>query len=285
MLSNTGLKDTRSTQDIAPAATIKMSDGIVRIQPNGTYDFDAAKLSFRDPKAMTSGAKLVMLNYDNNQFLIETPTMLAPMGKMEYDNPGAATKHTVMLSLTDMDSRPDMQQFQKLLESIDEKVRSTGFERSMAWFRKTYKTQETVNEMYTPLERRSKNKDTGEEDGRWPPSVKLTLPYGPDGKPKFTAYNERQEEIDINSVEMRHANVTAIVCLQNVWMAGNMFGVSFKAVQLMVQPKRTMAACAFRNVAISAPGARGPAIAGAMAPEAALVDDSEDEADCDAGDV
>lgn len=262
-----------------------MTDAILSIQATGEYDFDPKLITFREPKVMASGAKLVTINYNGNQFLLETPTLPAPFGKQEYDNPGAATKHSIMLALNDLESRSDVRQFQKLIAAIDETVRTTGFEKSMSWFKKTYKTAETVNDMYTALERKSKNKDTGEEDGRWPPSVKLTLPYGPDGKPKFTTYNEQQQEIDISTVEMRHASVTAIVCLQNVWMAGNMFGVSFKAVQLMVAPKRTMAKCAFRNVRapqmLSGPDTAGPSAAAAAGD---LLDSDDDDA-ADVADV
>lgn len=283
--ASTGLKTPRAHSSSTATSNSKMSDSsIVSIQADGKYDFDPSKLVFREPKVMTSGAKLVMLAYAGNQFMIETPTLQCPFGKQEFENPGAATKHSVMLALNDMDTRTDVKEFQALIATIDNLVRTTGFEKSMSWFRKTYKTNETVNDMYTALERKSKNKETGEEDGRWPPSVKLTLPYGPDGKPKFTTYNDRQEEIDLATIEMRHAQVTAIVVLSNVWMAGNMFGVSFKAVQLMVQPKRTMAKCAFRNLK---PVESLPAPTGGSTANPDLVDssdDDEDEADVPLGD-
>jgi len=280
--SDSGIKSTGRTS--ANTTNSTMSDSILSIGANGEYDFDAKLVAFREPKVMTSGAKLVTINYNGNQFLLETPTLPAPFGKQEYDNPGAATKHSVMLALNDIESRPDVRQFQRLIAAIDETVRTTGFEKSMSWFKKTYKTAETVNDMYTPLERKSKNKDTGEEDGRWPPSVKLTLPYGPDGKPKFTTYNEQQQEIDISTLDMRHASVTAIVCLQNVWMAGNMFGVSFKAVQLMVAPKRTMAKCAFRNVRPPQMLAGPDSSAAPAAADLLDSDDEDDVADVAAGD-
>ena len=265
------------------------SDGIIRIQANGAYDFDPSKLNFREPKMMTSGAKLVMLTYGdsktNNQFMLETPTMHAPMGKMEWETPGAPTKHSIMLSMNDIDTRKDMQQFQQLLETVDRLVRTAGFEKSMSWMRKQFKTASTVDDMYQPLERKSRNKETGEEDGRWPSSVKLTLPYGGDGKPKFTTYNQSGQEIDIATVETRHSNITAIVCLQNVWIAGNMFGVSFKAVQLLIEPKRTMAACAFRNIAKTPPAIAGASSSAAAAVHAAdLLESDDDDVEIGAGD-
>jgi hypothetical protein len=195
----------------------------------------------------------------------------------------------MMLSLNDFDSRSDVRAFQQLLESIDRMVCAAGFEKSMAWFRKAYKTQDTVSNMYQPLERKSKDKVTGEEDGRWPPSVKLALPDGPDGKPKYVCYNMSQQEIDIDSIDTRHANVTAIVCLQSIWIAGNMFGVSFKAMQLLVEPKRTMAACAFRNVAckplLSAGAGSVQAVTAALESADLVESSDDDEEDVDVGDV
>ena len=257
------------------------SDGIIRIQDNDKYDFDPSKLCFREPKVMSSGAKLVMLAYGegktSNQVVIETPTLRAPMGKSEWENPTGPSKHSIMLSLDDMDSRKDVAAFQQLLEAIDNLAMTAGFENSMGWFRKVYKNSETVKDMYQPLERKSRDKETGEFDGRWPPSVKVTLPYGPDGKPKFTTYNSAQEEIDISTIDSRNANVTAIVVLQSIWMAGNMFGISLKAVQLLVEPKRTMAACAFRNL-MSRPQAQDAAAGKkALAQEPELLESSDDE--------
>ena len=267
-----------------------MSDGIIRIQADGKYDFDESKLTFREPKVMTSGAKLVGLAYGDGkasgQLHIETPTLKAPMGKMEWEAAGSPAKVSMMLSLNDMDTRSDVRAFQQLLETIDRMARAAGFERSQSWFRKTYKSADVVSDMYTALERKSRNKETGEEDGRWPPSVKMALPYGPDGKPRFVTYNTAQEEINLDSIDTRQANVTAIVSLQNIWIAGNMFGISLKAVQLLMEPKRTMAPCAFRNFSNRASLLAGPSAGGTAGPGAGpdLVESSDDEADIGAGD-
>lgn len=288
--TRTGLKTPR-TDTISTGN--KMSDFTLSIQDDGKYNFDPSKLAFREPKVMSSGAKFVSLSYGGNDLMIETPTLRAPFGKQEFENPGAATKHSIMLAFDDMESRPDVKEFHSLITTIDALIRKTGFEKSMSWFRKKY-IVDTVNDMYTPLERKSKDKVTGEEDGRWPPSVKLTLPFSAEGRPKFFTYNPRQEEIDISTIDMRHAQVTAIVTLSNVWMAGNMFGVSFKAYQLLVQPKQVMAKCAFRNVraveSLPAPPAGGMGgglaggLAGASTAHPDLVDSSEDEADVPLGD-
>lgn len=275
------------------------SDGIIRIQADGKYDFDESKLHFRDPKVLNSGGKLVSLAYGvgktSNQVIIETPTLRAPMGKMEWENANGPSKVSMMLSLDNMDSRSDVREFQKLIESIDRMARAAGFQNSVAYFKKQYKTPDTVNDMYTPLERKSKDKETGEEDGRWPPSVKLNLPYGPDGKPKFVTYMQTQEldpetgnakieEVDISTIDTKQSNVTAIVCLQSLWIVNNSFGVTLKALQVMIEPKRTMAACAFRNVVSK------PMLAAPSKPAAApvitddLIESSDDEAEVGLGD-
>lgn len=275
------------------------SDGIIRIQADGKYDFDESKLHFREPKVLSSGGKLVSLAYGvgktSNQVIIETPTLRAPMGKMDWENPNGPNKVSMMLSLDNMDSRSDVREFQKLIESVDRMTKVAAFQNSMAYFRKTFKTQETVSDMYTPLERKSKDKETGEEDGRWPPSVKLTLPYGPDGKPKFTTYIQTQEvdpatggakieEVDIATIDTKQSEVTAIVCLQSVWIVGNGFGVTMKCMQLMVSPRRQMAACAFRNL-VSKPMLAGPSKpAMAPVPTDDLIESSDDEAEVGLGD-
>ena len=155
------------------------SDGIIRIQADGKYDFDESKLQFREPKVLSSGGRLASLAYGvgktSNQVIIETPTLRAPMGVMEWANDNGPSKKSIMLSLDNMDSRSDVREFQKLIESVDRMTKVAAFQNSMAYFRKTFKTQDTVSDMHTPLERKSRDKETGEEDGRWPPSVKITV--------------------------------------------------------------------------------------------------------------
>jgi hypothetical protein len=275
------------------------SDGIIRIQADGKYDFDESKLQFREPKVLNSGGKLASLAYGvgktSNQVIIETPTLRAPMGVMEWANDNGPSKKSIMLSLDNMDSRSDVREFQKLIESVDRMTRAAAFQNSVAYFKKKFATPSTVDDMHTPLERKSKDKETGEEDGRWPPSVKITLPYGPDGKAKFVTYvqtqeidpetgNAKIEEVDISTIDTKQSEITAILCLQSVWVVGNGFGVVAKAVQLLVQQKPKMAACAFRNVSTR------PMLAGPSKPAAApviaddLIESSDDEAEVGLGD-
>ena len=109
----------------------------------------------------------------------------------------------------------------------------------------------------------------------------MALQYA-DGKPKFDTYNRSGEKIDIDGVDLKGANVTAILVLQNIWVAGgNMFGVSVKAAQLLVEPRVTgFAGCAFRNKAF-VPRTELPT------PSADLLEDSDsdDGSDVEPGDV
>ena len=256
-------------------------DNIIFIGENGKYNFDPALIKFREPRDLTSGARLVSMSYGEGktggQMLVQTPTLYAPMGKSVFDNQGGLAKHSIMLSLRDMDSTPELQEFQKLLESIDTLVRNTGFDRCKSWFRKVYKTQDTVNELYTPIEKKSKDKLTGEPDGKWPPNLKLTLPYSKDGAATFTTFNSAGQEIDIDTVELKQADIKAIMVLQSVWVAGgNMFGVSVKAVQIMVCPRMKMNTCAFKGIRLADKEELPPPASSAAA---LLMEDSDDEGD------
>jgi len=260
--------------------------GIVSIGEDGKYDFDPTALQFREPRDLPSGAKLVMLAYGTGRsasnLMVETPTLLAPMGKACWDNAGGPAKHSIMLSLRDHDSDPAMKEFHALIRQVDDLVRAAGFANSKAWFKKTYKTPDTLSELYTPIERKSKDKD-GEEDGKWPPSVKVTLQYT-DGKSKFETYDRSGTKIDIDSVDLKGANVTAILVLQSVWIAGgNLFGVSVKAGQLLVEPRATgFSGMAFRNKTLVPRSELPHAAPSAQAPM--LLEDSDDE-DGDPADV
>ena len=259
--------------------------GILSIGDSGKYDFDPKLIQFREPRDLPSGAKLIMLAYGNGRsasnFMIETPTLFAPMGKSCWDNAGGPPKHSIMLSLRDHDTNPEVMEFHELIKQVDDVIRAAGFDNCKAWFKKTYKTADTVNELYTPLERKSKNKD-GEEDGKYPPSLKLTLQYA-DGQPKFETYDRSGKKIDIEGVDLKGSNITAIITLQSVWIAGgNMFGVSAKVAQLMVEPRTTgFSGCAFRHKTLLPQADCAPAVM----PAALIEDSSDDEEEVDAQDV
>ena len=42
--------------------------------------FDISKLSFSQPKQLTTGGKTIFVNYSGNQLLMQTPDMKTPFG-------------------------------------------------------------------------------------------------------------------------------------------------------------------------------------------------------------
>lgn len=203
-----------------------------------TKDFDVNNLSFSDVKALENGGKLVYVSYRKAPLLIQTPTMKAPFGLSKWDNNDGKSnaKYTLDLSFSGNDNSSSLMAFQKVLESIDERLVNEAFASAGTWFRgKKIASREIVEALYTPVLKFAKDKETGEVSDKYAPTIKLSVPFK-DGAFACDVYDDKKELVDLNSMETKAAKVTAIVQCTGVWLAGGKLGLSWKIVQMRVQP-------------------------------------------------
>ena len=139
-------------------------------------NIDVSKLAFSQPKVLDNGAKLVYMNYDSGRLSIQTPWMSLPwkMGVYEPDD-GGPPKYSVNLSFKGMENDPDLQAFHDKLQEVEGKIVDAGFDNSVSWFKKKKTTREVVEAIFNPILHVSKDKETGEPDGKWPPTMKLKV--------------------------------------------------------------------------------------------------------------
>ena len=137
-------------------------------------NIDVSKLSFSQPRVLDNGAKLVYMNYDGGRLSIQTPWMSLPW-KMGVYTEGEYPKYSIDLSFKNMDTDPDLQAFHDRLQAVEEKIIDAGFENSVAWFKKKKSSREVVEAIFNPILKVSKDKETGEPDGKWPPTMKLKV--------------------------------------------------------------------------------------------------------------
>lgn len=137
-------------------------------------NIDVSKLSFSQPRVLDNGAKLVYMNYDGGRLSIQTPWMTLPW-KMGVYTEGEYPKYSVDLSFKGMENDPDLQAFHDKLQEVEEKIVDAGFDNSVSWFKKKKTTREVVEAIFNPILKVSKDKETGEPDGKWPPTMKLKV--------------------------------------------------------------------------------------------------------------
>jgi hypothetical protein len=138
-------------------------------------NIDTNAITFSVPKSLDNGAKLVYVNYNQGRFSVQTPWMTMPW-KMGAYTEGEFPKYSIDLSFKGMDENPDLQGFHDKFKALEQKLIDGGLDNSVAWFKKNIKSRDGVVEKFGPIIKESRDKETGEPDGKWPASMKVKVP-------------------------------------------------------------------------------------------------------------
>lgn len=207
-----------------------------------------SKITYGTPRALDNGGKVIYVGIENKPLILQTPEMTAPFGlsKWSADSKGP-DKYTLELSFKGRETRPNIDTFYHFAQDLDRKLVGDAMDNSMAWLKKKFTSREVLEALYTPMLKFAKDKTTGEITDKYPPTFRLTLP-NKDGRIAVDAYDANREPIDLSSLELKGARVTAIVQCMGIWIAGGKFGCSWKAIQLKVLPQASIRGFAFRDV-------------------------------------
>ena len=203
-------------------------------------DVDVSALTLAQPISLDNGGKIIRLLNNGKPFVFQTPVMNCPYGVSCYDfdkNPNA--KHTMNLAFKE--GHDDLR---VMLEKLDDRLITDGFDNSMSWFKKKLATKDVVEALYAPIIKFSKDKETGENSTKYPPTFRIQVPMK-DGKIACEIYNTKKEKVEMSTSVMKGAKVAAIVQCTGIWLAGGKFGCNFKIVQMRV----TLGANTIKNYA------------------------------------
>lgn len=209
-----------------------MAQNIVRVA-----DVDLNEVSLGTPKSLDNGGKMIPMFHKGKQFIMQIPVMNAPYGISRYPGDGKGDdKLSLDLSFKGCDSNPQVKEFLELMKQLDAKCVEQAFKNGFTWFKKKFASQDVVEALYTPMVKYSKDKETGEVTDKYPPTVKLSIPMR-DGACKVEVYDSSRNQISIDDVDLKGADVTAIIQSNGVWVAGGKFGCKFRVLQMKVSPK------------------------------------------------
>ena len=211
-------------------------------------EFDASKISYGEPKTLDSGARhiRVLYNYGNHKGPLSLQTainMHSPFGHSAFDG---SNKFTIQLSFKDIEDREDLREFKDALSAIDTKLVEDAMSGILPSHNKKFTSKDVVEVLYQPLVKPPK-------DDRYAPTFKMNLPTGDHGEFKFPSYvpsSKTNEPIlsDLKTINTAGALVTAIMTCTGIWVSGGTnFGVSFKADQLRIEPRRSKTDYAFKD--------------------------------------
>lgn len=199
-------------------------------------DFDPSTIEEGSLRNLDNGAKIVFLNHgaDRGPVILQTTTLRTIKGIESSDFGDGPTKHTMELALA-----TDFDEYKKLAE-MDDRIVDIAFNSKQKWLKtKTgapYNSIDMVRDKYTPTLRIPRDKE-GNVTDRWPPTFKLTIPTDrATGAFNVEVWDSKRNKIRTEDfiASSRNAHVTVIARCTGIWVAGNAFGVSWKAQQILV---------------------------------------------------
>ena len=247
--------------------------------------FDVSEVTFRAPKVLDSGGKIVSVDYSGRQLMVQTPSMVLPYGLNVYDKAGPTT-YSADVSFRGMEENPRLKSFYDMLVAFDERLITAGVENSVAWFKMPNASREVIKAFYTPsikvsLDREGKPKP-------YPPTLKAKLPKK-NGAFETQFYDTEKRpytDVTVEELLVKGAKGTFLLKCTGLWFAGSKFGASWKAVQVRMDsvPSGLGRGCAIQDdeesgvmAAVMPAVARRAAPAPAPAAAASVVEDEEEE--------
>ena len=205
-------------------------------------NIEVSKVSFSQPRVLDNGAKLVYLNYGGGRLSVQTPWMSMPW-KMGVYTEGDYPKYSVDLTFKGMDENPDLQGFHDKLQELEEKIIDGGFENSVSWFKKKPSSRDVVEALFNRIVKVSTDRDTGEPDGKWPPTMKLKVPCR-DGVYETKVSDKSGKVYDINNKEsgdhmedllVKNTRMRAIIQCVGLWVASGSYMCQWKLTKAEVE--------------------------------------------------
>ena len=241
-------------------------------------------VSFSAPRVLDSGAKLVYVNYNSSRFNVQTPWMDLPWEMKAYED-GDIKKYTLTLSFRGMDENPSLSGFHDRMLELEDHIIQGGVDNSVAWFKKKNLTTQTVDALFTRMVKVSTDKETGEPDGKWPPSMRAKVPYR-DGKFECEVSDKSGRVMMINSPEsgddlerifVKGAKVQCILQCVGLWISSGNYMCQWKVSKAKVEVPATLSNADFLPDSEGEEEATEVSTSKSASSEPMFVEDSEEE--------
>ena len=210
-------------------------------------NIDISKIAFSQPRVLDNGAKLVYVNYGEGRWSIQTPWMTMPW-KMGAYTEGDYPKYSIDLSFRGMDENPEMQTFHDKFKELEQTIIVGGVKNSVSWLKKPKNTsRDAIESLFNPIIKVSRDKETGEPDGKWPPLMKVKVPRR-DGTWEFklhdkdgTLYkiNDSETPVDVEEMFVKNTKVRCIIQCVGLWIASGNYMCQWKLLKAEVDVPKT----------------------------------------------
>lgn len=215
-------------------------------------------VSYGNPRVNANGGKsIALIGKGNKNLHVSTPLMMTwGLNVNEFE----AGKKTYDMSLQfpreqDANYSEQTQKFLKNLSELEAKIKEDAVTNSKDWFNKTKMTPEVVDALWSPMLKYPKDPSTDEPDMTRPPTLRVKLEFY-DGKfskdlelydlehnciyPPMNASGEPDLTISPEQLIQKTQNVALILKSGGLWFVGGKFGLTWKLMQGMVQPRASL---------------------------------------------
>ena len=197
-------------------------------------DFQAKAITLSALRTLQSGAKQAYLNYNGERLVMQTAVaMTSPFGLNAFANQQGQNEYSVDLSFRGHDQRPEVKEFMRVLEQMDELMINEGVKNSKTWF-KADLNREVIKAFYTPSLKYSKDKEGNVLS--YPPNIKVKLPKR-NGEWDTKFYDLKGNPfkgVPVEDLIVKGTQITAIIECGGVWFAGSKFGLTWRAKQVAI---------------------------------------------------
>jgi len=204
---------------------------------------DLSKVSLSAPKTLDNGGKMIFLNYDGGMspLFLQTPEVEIPFDPSYFSDNDSSGKYQIKFSLKNMEDNPEIKAFHDKIQAMDELLKQKAIENSVPWFKKKTMTLDTIDSLYTPMIKVSVDAETGEPNGKYPPSFGFKI-VKKDNKVLCTLYDKQKNVFDVNketdtpvdilNVLRKGSKIKAVLKCNGVWLANGKFGCTWRAEQV-----------------------------------------------------
>jgi hypothetical protein len=206
------------------------------------------------------GKSIGILNRANGQNLhLQTPLMLTwGLNKWTDEFSGRVSYDLVLQFPKDEYATQETTNFLNNIKAWETKLIQDAMNNSRPWFNKASMSEDVVDNLFTPLLKHPKDKETKELDLSRPPTFKVKIgcwdsvfdcelynasrqsvfpPENTDGLD--TADFHRVQEKTLTELISKGCQISTVIKCKGVWFANGSFGVTWLLVQAVVQPRPT----------------------------------------------
>lgn len=206
-------------------------------------------------KTLDNGAKLVYVNHRGGRFNVQTPEVELAWDINCY-NEGPYPKYSCEISfkgMEDVDSEDpvvkkraeDIKGFHDKMVELEGKLVEEGVKNGVSWFKlaKNKVNHDVISSKFGPLVKVSKDKTTGEPDGKWPSTMKLKLQFR-DNKFACKLVSPDGAQLDVNTPDSGHriedilvkgAKVKCIIQCVGLWVASGNYMCQWQLARAEVE--------------------------------------------------